>query len=427
MASVFKPKGSDKYVIVYRDHNGKRRKLTGTTSKASSIRIGNAEDEKVKLRKRGLHDPKDEAFADHAAESLLTHADAWKAELKSRGGTKQHVKLHSSRAMRIVAIMKGASLAEIEAPKPATKAGVKKAETELRSWVAKARLSDLTAERVQSALARLIQEGRSLQTANHHRNAAKSFAKWLYETDRMRDYTLRRVTGYNVKEDLRHDRRTISVDEMRRLIDAAQAGKPYKSMTGPMRALCYRLAVASGLRYSEIGSVKPESFDWQAGAVTIHAAYAKNGQTVTLPFAGELIDDLRRYVAPLPDGKPVFPLPHDKGAAMVRRDLEAAGIPYRDAGGLVFDFHSLRCELATLADAAGVTPRVVQKMMRHSKLEMTAKYTRPRPVDLESAAAMVPSLKPANIQPEAMVATGTHGRAPRRSRATAGATRRFGG
>ena len=56
---------------------------------------------------------------------------------------------------------------------------------------------------------------------------------------------------------------------------------------------------------------------------------------------------------------------------MVRRDLEAAGIPYRDAGGLVFDFHSLRCELATLADQAGVSPRVVQRMMRHSKLEMT--------------------------------------------------------
>ena len=41
---------------------------------------------------------------------------------------------------------------------------------------------------------------------------------------------------------------------------------------------------------------------------------------------------------------------------MLRVDLEAAGIPYRDAAGLVFDFHSLRCETATLADAAGVSP-----------------------------------------------------------------------
>ena len=66
-------------------------------------------------------------------------------------------------------------------------------------------------------------------------------------------------------------------------------------------------------------------------------------------------------MAQRPPGTPIFPLPHDKGAAMVRSDLEAAGIPYRDAAGMVFDFHSLRCELATLADAAGVSPRVVQR------------------------------------------------------------------
>jgi Phage integrase family len=91
-------------------------------------------------------------------------------------------------------------------------------------------------------------------------------------------------------------------------------------------------------------------------------------------------------------------------------DLKAAGIPYRDAGGLVFDFHSLRCELATLADAAGVSPRVVQKMMRHSKLEMTGRYTRPRAVDLENAALMVPSLKPEHDSPQQLAATGTDGR-----------------
>jgi hypothetical protein len=54
---------------------------------------------------------------------------------------------------------------------------------------------------------------------------------------------------------------------------------------------------------------------------------------------------------------------------MLRHDLEAAGIPYRDQGGMVFDFHSIRCEMATLADAAGVSPSVVQRMMRHSTLE----------------------------------------------------------
>src|SRR4051794_38921745 len=91
---------------------------------------------------------------------------------------------------------------------------------------------------------------------------------------------------------------------------------------------------------------------------------------------------------------------------MLKPDLEAAGIRYETASGF-FDFHSLRCETATLADAAGVSPRVVQKMMRHSTLELTGRYTRPRAVDIEVAASMLPSLKPAGDRPEVLAATGT--------------------
>ena len=63
--------------------------------------------------------------------------------------------------------------------------------------------------------------------------------------------------------------------------------------------------------------------------------------------------------------------------------------------------------MATLADAAGVSPRVVQKMMRHSTLELTGRYTRPRAVDIEAAAGKLPSLKPEGTAPEAMAMTGT--------------------
>src|SRR5205823_4915900 len=100
---------------------------------------------------------------------------------------------------------------------------------------------------------------------------------------------------------------------------------------------------------------------------------------------------------------PIFPLPA-KGVEMLKPDLEAAEIPYETASGF-FDFHSLRCELATLADQAGVSPRVVQRLMRHSQLEMTGRYTRPRAVDIDAAASLLLSLKP-----EALAATGTDGR-----------------
>jgi hypothetical protein len=58
MASVFKPKGSDRYVIVYRDENLKRRWKVGTKDKAVTQRIANARQEKVALRRNGLVDPR---------------------------------------------------------------------------------------------------------------------------------------------------------------------------------------------------------------------------------------------------------------------------------------------------------------------------------------------------------------------------------
>jgi len=141
----------------------------------------------------------------------------------------------------------------------------------------------------------------------------------------------------------------------------------------------------------------------------------------------DLAEELAAFLAPLAPGAPVFPLPAEKGAKMLRVDLAAAGIPYFDAAGLVFDFHSLRCQCATLADAAGVSPRVVQRMMRHSTLELTGRYTRPRAVDIEAAASMLPSLKPEAPSPESMAATGTDPAPVFEPTATRGATRPEGG
>jgi hypothetical protein len=161
------------------------------------------------------------------------------------------------------------------------------------------------------------------------------------------------------------------------------------------------------LTYAEISSIVRESFDWNAPSVTVAACYTKNGQTATLPLPNDLLNDLKAYVDTIEPGKRVFPLPNGKGARLIRRDLKAAGIPYRDASGLVFDFHSLRCELATLADSAGVSPRVVQKLMRHSTLELTGRYTKLRSVDIEAGVSRLPSLKPDEPQSERTTITRT--------------------
>src|SRR5437763_1070416 len=78
------------------------------------------------------------------------------------------------------------------------------------------RLSDLTAGRVQEALATLRARGKSLATCNHHRNAICGFSRWVWKEGRLPADPLVGVVGYNAQEDIRHDRRTLALDELRR-------------------------------------------------------------------------------------------------------------------------------------------------------------------------------------------------------------------
>ncbi len=367
-----------------------------------------AEDEAAKLR-AGLVDASELAFQRHAAASLYEHLDAWRNDLDARGNTEKHVHLHHDRAARIVALIAGASLATID-PGKVSRKELADAWNATEEVLKRARLGDLQPDRVQAALDALRRAGRSLATLNHHRGAIRSFARWLVDTGRLPRDPLRGVRGFNAAEDRRHDRRTLSTEDMRRLIQVANDGGPYQRMTGPDRALCYRVAVAAGLRLAEMTSLTPRSFDLRPGAASVFVAAraAKNRRDARLPIPEDVRVDLAAYISSIDPEAPVFPLPA-KGAAMLRVDLDAAGIAYRDDAGQVFDFHALRCQLATEADRAGVSPRVIQRMMRHSTLELSGRYTRPRLHDLEGAAAALPSLAPTTAPPTTEAATGTNG------------------
>ena len=70
-----------------------------------------------------------------------------------------------------------------------------------------------------------------------------------------------------------------------------------------------------------------------------------------------------------------FNVPY-KTANMLKADLADAGIPYVDDTGLYADFHSLRHSTGSLLAAAGVHPKVIQSIMRHSDIILTmSRYT----------------------------------------------------
>lgn len=150
------------------------------------------------------------------------------------------------------------------------------------------------------------------------------------------------VTGFNAREDVRHARRAIIEGELARLIQAAQAGPESYGMTGPDRALSYRVAAGTGFRVNELRALTPESFrlDDTHPRVLLNPAESKNRRGADQPISAALADGLRRWLPGKPVGRPVFPLHHET-AKMIRRDLAAAGIPYETEEGCA-DFHSLR-------------------------------------------------------------------------------------
>jgi integrase len=246
------------------------------------------------------------------------------------------------------------------------------------------RVSELTPSAISGVLTILKSRNLSARTLNAHLTAIKALSRWLYREGRSASDYLISVGKFNEQADRRHDRRTIGIDDLRRLIEATRNSGSYQRMSGLDRSICYRLAISTGLRFSEIASITHESFalDGPGSTVTVTAAYTKNGEPATIHLPADLVEDLRRWLTYQPAGHPVFRLP-EKGAAMLRVDLHGVGIPYRDSAGQVFDFHALRCQHATLLDLAGVSPRVVQRKMRHSTLELTGRYTKPRAADLE--------------------------------------------
>jgi hypothetical protein len=95
---------------------------------------------------------------------------------------------------------------------------------------------------------------------------------------------------------------------------------------------------------------------------------------------------------------------------MIRHDLEAAGISYRDADGAVADFHSLRHSCVSML-ARGTAPvKIVQTLARHSTPTLTLGVSAHVGIfDQTAALEALPALdgSPPALESQAMQATGT--------------------
>jgi hypothetical protein len=158
--------------------------------------------------------------------------------------------------------------------------------------------------------------------------------------------------------------------------------------------MIYVVATYMGWRARELASLTPESFNLDEQAVTTLAAYSKHRREDELPIHSELVKQLRIWTRDKPKGQPLWPghwAQHRHGAEMLRVDLKAAGIPYKDERGRVFDFHALRGQFVTSLALVGVSLVKSQKLARHSTPNLTANvYTKPELDDLRVEVEKLP-------------------------------------
>jgi len=402
---------AEKWYLELRDHLGMVRRFPGFVDKAATESLGKQIKRLIScrastdpidpalsrwlgqipdsLRQRfviiGLLDPEKAS----GGKPLSEHLANFRASLEAKGNTPDHVSLVVSRAKRIIEGCK------------------------FIAW------QDISASRIQRYLADLridtkdekgkVKKGISAQTFNFYLQALKEFCRWMVQDRRASESPVQHLKGLNVRTDRRHDRRALTADEIRRLLETTTAQPERFGMTGLARATLYRLAVETGLRANELRTLKKSSFDFDNCLVVVEAAYSKHRRRDELPLRPDTAKELRAFMSDKLPATPAFNMPRPNQLVfMLKNDLQAAGIAYVDDSGRYADFHSLRHTTGTLLAAAGVHPKTAQSLMRHSTIELTmSKYTHTLAGQESEAIAKLPDLSQPSQQAQQTVKTGT--------------------
>ena len=215
----------------------------------------------------------------------------------------------------------------------------------------------------------------------------------------------------NDKIDIRHPRRALEIDQVRHLLEMTRTQSTRFGMSGPERAMLYRLAVETGLRANELRSLKKTSFNFVDLTVSVEAGYTKSKkEKAVLPLRKDTAVILQQFLANKLSRTKAFKVPI-KTADMIKVDLAAANIPYVDGDGRYADFHSLRHTMGTWLAACGVHPKVAQIIMRHSDINLTmSRYTHIFRGQEAEAINKLPDLSFPSQEAQKSAATGTDGK-----------------
>ena len=256
------------------------------------------------------------------------------------------------------------------------------------------------------------ERGQSIATSNHYLRAVKSFGRWLVRERRLQENPFAHLSLLNAQTDVRRERRTLSPSEFVAFIEATRRSeRSFRGLDGNDRAMLYLTAANTGLRASELASLRPSSLELYGDmpAIKVAAGYSKRRRNDEQPIRTDLAGMLCNWIDSRGVAGDVQLWPgtwKDESAEMVRRDLKVASIPYTDDEGRVFDFHALRHQFISNLAVAGVHPKVAQQLARHSTIGLTMdRYTHLQVADVAGALDQLPAVPSGDLGPSEAIAT----------------------
>jgi len=410
------------YTVQFMDEHGHAQRVaTRCRDHAAAEQLGRELEKRAMQRREGLLDPAQERFAKAARAPIAEHAAAHIGHLRAAGNTVKHVQTVERHLRAVFAA-----------------AGIERL-PELKSAAVLSAISAMRNPPPAAEGEKKQKQPASLATCNGHLRSVKGFSRWLWKQRLTPDDALLDLGLYNAATDRRHIRREMSAEEVRWLLDTTEQrtirehGAP-----GPTRAMCYRLAAATGFRANELRSLTIDSFDLDTTppTCTVEAGYSKRRKRDVQPLPDALVEPLRAWLAGFDPGEPVFAGIAEGTARMLRSDLAAARaawlksseqepepvkeqmqesdfLLYSDRQGHVADFHSLRVLFISRVVASGASVKEAQTLARHSTPVLTMNtYSRATLLDVAGAVAGLGDLltsQPTRPEAEAQRATGTCG------------------
>lgn len=334
------------YTIGFND-NGKWREIAGTPDKRTSEQLFTQLKAKAILQRQGAISPEADPIVAKEREPVERHISDYICYLEGKGDSDKYVAQRDSYLQMVCEACGFKTIGDIDATK------------------------------VMSHVAELRRQGKGPAAINRRLSSIKGFAKWLFENERARKHRLVLVKPVNARIDRRHPRRILSDEELAKVLAAAESsGQRVMGLTGPERAMYYRIALGTGFRAAEIASLTPMSFnltDMDNASVTVAAAYSKHRREDVQPILRELAERVQTFIDGKPLDKPIFKKP-DKPVEMLKVDLATAGIPYKNTAGEYCDFHALRHTFISRLARAGVSPAVAKELARHSTIDLTINH-----------------------------------------------------